>query len=60
MCASQALTFRKECSSDFIESLLLSYRQEVDFVSEDRVLYDDMQKSLSFLQNLEVDKELLF
>ena len=60
MCASQALTFRKECSSDFIESLLLSYRQEVEFVSEDRVLYNDMQKSLSFLQNLEVDKELLF
>lgn len=60
MCASQALTFRKKSSSDFIESLLLIYRQEVDFVSEDRVLYDDMQKSLSFLQNLEVDKELLY
>ena len=60
MCASQALTFRKESSSEFIESLLLSYRQEVDFVSEDRVLHDDMQKSLSFLHNLEVDQELLF
>lgn len=60
MCASQALTFRKERSSDFIESLMLSYRQEVDFFSEDRVLYDDMQNSLSFLHNLEVDEELLF
>jgi len=34
------------------------YRHEVDFLDNDRLLHDDIQKSITFLQNLSVDEEL--
>lgn len=59
--ASQALTFRKpKKSSNFIESFLSIYRSEVEFVSNDRELYLDIEKSLVFLQDLNIDNSELY
>lgn len=61
MNASQALEFRKPLrTSGFLESLLSIYREEVPFVSEDRVLSDDMQQSIAFIKHLQIDANELF
>jgi len=57
--SSQAIFFRKEKSSDFIENILEIYREEVPVVKQDRLLYEDIDKSVSFLQNLSVDDNLI-
>jgi histidine ammonia-lyase len=57
--ATQAIAFRNAKSSDFIESMLDVYRDEVDFLDNDRMLHDDIEKSITFLQNIGVDKKLL-
>ncbi|HJM16490.1 MAG TPA: aromatic amino acid ammonia-lyase, partial [Flavobacteriales bacterium] len=59
MNAVQSIAFRNNKSSDFIESFIDVYRDEVPFLNEDRILHDDIQKSIKFLQNLEIDTELL-
>lgn len=59
--AAQAITFRKPLmSSTFIESFLSAYRSEVDFVSNDRELYNDMKTTISFIQNLKIDNSELY
>ena len=59
--ATQALDFRKPLrSSDFIESLVIAYRKEVPFVEKDRLLHDDIQKSIEFIQNFVLDAEVIF
>lgn len=59
--ASQALFFRAPLkSSNFIESLLKAYRQEVSFVTDDRVLHNDIKASIYFMQSLDVDCNELF
>jgi histidine ammonia-lyase len=56
MNASQALEFRKPLkSSDFIEMFIKSYREEVSFVKEDRILHYDIENSISFLRSFEID-----
>ena len=57
--ASQALFFRKQKSSDFIENILEIYRKDVSIVKKDRLLYIDIDKSVSFLQNLSIDESLV-
>ena len=57
--ATQGIAFRNEKSSDFIEGILDIYRDEVEFLSSDRLLHDDIEKSIGFLQGLSVDTELL-
>ena len=57
--ASQALFFRKQKSSDFIENILEIYRKDVSIVKKDRLLYIDIDKSVSFLQNLSIDESLI-
>ncbi|MBT5858492.1 MAG: histidine ammonia-lyase [Flavobacteriales bacterium] len=59
MNAVQSIAFRNNKSSDFIESFIDVYRDEVPFLNEDRILHDDIQKSIKFLQHLEIDTELL-
>ena len=44
--------------SDTSENLLSIYRDEVAFLDKDRLLYDDIKNSISFLRNLEVDEAL--
>ena len=58
MNASQALEFRRPLkSSDFIEMFIKSYREEVSFVSEDRILHYDIEKSIQFLNSFQIDIE---
>jgi len=57
--ATQGIAFRNSKSSDFIEGILDIYRDEVEFLSSDRLLHDDIERSIGFLQGLSVDVELL-
>ena len=57
--AAQAISFRKESSSEFIQNLIDVYRRDVKYLMKDRVLQNDIEKSIEFLRNLEVDKELI-
>jgi histidine ammonia-lyase len=54
--ASQALEFRRPLqSSAFIEMFVKSYRDEVSFVSEDRILHYDIEKSIAFLNSFQIE-----
>ena len=56
MNASQAIEFRKPLkSSMFIEQFLKSYRTEVPFVKEDRILHYDIENSIAFLRSFEIE-----
>ncbi|MFA6705936.1 MAG: aromatic amino acid ammonia-lyase, partial [Bacteroidales bacterium] len=59
--ASQALDFRKQKtglkSSDVIESFVEEYRKEVNFIKEDEIMFTLMQKSVDFLDNIEIVEE---
>ncbi|MES2543653.1 MAG: histidine ammonia-lyase [Bacteroidota bacterium] len=56
MNASQAIEFRRPLiSSDFIEMFLKSYREEVPFVKEDRILHYDIIKTIDFLNSFQID-----
>lgn len=59
--ASQALEFRKpHKSSGFIESFITIYRDEIDIVHNDRELYKDINKSILFIQNLNIESKEVF
>ena len=59
--AVQALEFRKPLkTSPFLESLVKMYRTEVSFMEEDKVLHDEIVKTIRFIQTLEIDSEELF
>jgi histidine ammonia-lyase len=61
MNASQAIVFRNPIkSSPFITSFLKSFRTQVSFVSEDRVLHNDIENAIEFLQYLTVDSSEIF
>jgi histidine ammonia-lyase len=60
MNGSQALGFRKEKTSEFLASFVELYRGEVPFVNEDRILHEDIEKSLLFLQVTSLDPELIY
>ncbi len=56
MNASQAIEFRRPLQSgDFIELFLKSYKNEVSFVKEDRILHYDIEKSVAFLNSFGID-----
>ena len=59
--ASQAIAYRKpKKTSPFLETLLSSYQKEVSFVDKDRILAQDIQKSILFIRQFDIDGELLF
>ncbi len=59
--AAQALSFRRPLkSSEFIESFLNIFKTEVGFVSNDRELYFDIEKSIKFIQDLNIDASELY
>lgn len=58
--ASQALHFRKEASSDFLQNFVQTFREDVPIIEEDRILSKDIAKAIEFIENLEVDQALLF
>jgi len=56
--AAQALEFRRPAkSSDVIEDFIAAYRQKVAFVENDILMHDEIQKSIEFLESLDVDDE---
>ena len=57
--ATQGIAFRNTKSSDFIENILDIYRDEVPFLDGDRLLHDYIDNSITFLQNLSIDDEML-
>ena len=54
--AAQALEIRKHRSSTFIENIVKKYREKVDFLEKDRVLYTDIEKSIEFLKSLKISE----
>ncbi|MGB1309109.1 MAG: histidine ammonia-lyase [Oceanihabitans sp.] len=61
MNASQAIVFRNPLkTSPFLESFLESYRKEVSFVKKDRVLHNDIEASIAFLRDVDIEIEELF
>ncbi|AWH85462.1 histidine ammonia-lyase [Flavobacterium album] len=59
MNASQAIEFRRPLkSSDFIEMFLKSYREEVPLVTEDRILHYDIENTIAFLNNMQIDESV--
>jgi histidine ammonia-lyase len=57
--ASQAIEYRRPLkSSEFIEQFLKSYRTEVPFIGEDRILHYDIEKSVSFLYSFVLDESV--
>ncbi len=60
MNASQALEFRRPLkSSEFIESFIKSYREEVPLVEDDRILHYDIENTIAFLNNLQLDESVV-
>ena len=57
--ATQGLSFRNLKSSDFIEAILDIYRNDVNFLDNDRLLHTDIENSISFLQHIGIDAGLL-
>ncbi|MEC4113805.1 histidine ammonia-lyase [Myroides pelagicus] len=56
--AAQGLDFRRPLkSSAFIEAFVGAYRDEVSFVSEDRILHYDIEKTILFLQSFQIELE---
>ena len=61
MNASQAMEFRKPLkTSPFLESFLEQYRKVVPFIKVDQVLHDDIQASIQFLKDVDIQIEELF
>lgn len=57
MNASQAIEFRRPLkSSDFLEMFIKSFREEVPLVTEDRILHYDIENTIGFLSNLQIDE----
>ena len=54
--AAQALEFRRPArTSPYLENFLTEYRKYVSFVDYDKVMYRDMDASVQFLQDVEMD-----
>ena len=50
--AAQALEFRRpEKSSGILESIMSDYRKEVSFISADRIMFTEIEKSVQFLRS---------
>jgi len=50
--AAQALSFRKQKTAPFLQTLLQAYREEVPFIEEDRILQKDIARSIAFIEHL--------
>ncbi len=54
--AAQAMDFRKPTkSSPIIENFLLQYRDIVTFILEDRIMHYEIEKTITFLREVEFD-----
>jgi len=54
--AAQALEFQRPAkSSSFIEHFVAGYRKKVKFIDQDKTMYDDIARSVEYLQEVELD-----
>ena len=61
MNASQALNFREPLkTSPFLQALIDSFRDEVPFIEDDKVMHDEIVKTEKFIENLHIESEELF
>jgi len=58
--ASQALSFREEKTSPFLQAFVDAFRERVPVIVQDRILYTDIQEAIEFLQNVDIEDNLLF
>lgn len=55
--AAQAIEFRKPLhTSAFLQNFVDTFRKEVSFIQEDRLLHNDMKKAEDFLKHIELSK----
>ena len=54
--AAQALEFRRPAkSSEVIEDFISAFRQKVAFIENDTLMHNEIQKSIAFLESLDVE-----
>ena len=54
--AAQALEFRRPLkTSPYLEEFLKRYRKVVPFIEHDCIMHDEIEKSITFLQEVEYD-----
>jgi histidine ammonia-lyase len=54
--ATQAFEFRRpKKSSAMIEKLVTEYRKTVPFIEKDRIIHEDMMKSIEFMNKYQLD-----
>jgi len=54
--AAQAMDFRRPArTSPFLENILQQYRKKIAFITDDMVMYDDINRSVSFLREVNLD-----
>ena len=58
--ASQALFFRTQKTAPFLEAFISGFRSEIPRVTQDRVLHNDIENAIKFIQNLELENAILF
>ncbi len=57
MNAAQALEFRRPAkSSPVVEDFVTAYRRTVSFIENDKLMHDEIQKSIDFLNALDVEE----
>lgn len=55
--AVQALEFRRPLrSSEFIEGVVKLFREHIPFINNDKVMYDEIAKSIDFVRHFNYDK----
>ncbi len=59
LCASQALFFRNENCSEFLQNFLNSFRNHAGFIEQDVLMHNHIQDAVKFLQTIQIDTDLL-
>jgi histidine ammonia-lyase len=55
--AVQALEFRRPLrSSAVLENVVKSFREVVPFINDDKVMYPEIEKSINFLRNFNLEQ----
>jgi histidine ammonia-lyase len=58
--AAQALVFRRPVrTSSYLEKFIAAYRKRVSFIENDKVMYEDINETVSFLREVELEDPFL-
>ena len=59
--ASQAIQFRLPLkTSEFLQSFLNTFQEQVGFVNEDKFLHEDIVSAIGFIDTLSIENDILF